>query len=323
MPAPLVASSGGNVLPIQGGQGGGVAPGQAGHGGRGPSQRNPASAGGELELALQESRQQLHRSNAEIQALRQKVGTYDDTFARMRKVFVPEERPQVVPKQQYHQALDSLLEWGLARERAGESAPVTIQIGSDLYNALIEQQDINEKLLQRVKALEEKQQVMADPRHQINQHAYANMEMFVQQGIDGIYGHGDHVQVQKQYQYKAISAQIVDEIKKLQKTQPEVWNQISRDREKQRRMVSWFVEQNMPPAARRMVEKQRIMEEPQNVDSLMEAFREAKEQYANDPATLRTLLPRIRAEINAKLMEDRRRGTQGSQRISHLYQQGA
>ena len=318
------ASSGGANLPTHGGG----APGrETGHGGRGGGQ--PAGGGGapgqlspEVQRILQEQAQALNLSRSEIAELRTALAKQDETVGRMRSVFSPvkaESNARKQRAQQYSQDLDQTLEWGVDRARQGADAPMTVKIGADFYQYAAEQSEREDQLMARIAKLEAQLAAAADPRTQINNLAFSQMDNFLTTALDGIYGPGQTYMKQKTYQFKALSAQICDEIKLLQKEKPEVWESIARDREKQKRMVNYFVEQNMPPAARQMVERQRIREEPQGLPQLVEALREARETYADNPTALRQIVPRIRHEIAAEIMQRQKAGQKTDARMGELF----
>ncbi len=317
---PSAASSGGGNLPATGGAPSNVAP-ITGHGGRGGGgQQQQLSP--EVQRILAETSQQLQLSRSEMTELKRELSTQHQTLGRIRDVFSPVRTALDLRRQktnQYGQMLDQVLEWGVDRERQGASAPMTVQLGSDFYTYAMEAAEREEKLLAKIEEMEKKLTQVMDPRQQINQIAYSQMDTFCQQALDMVYGPGPKFQTQKSYQFKAISAQIADEIKILMKDKPEIWDAISRDREKQRRMVTYFVEQNMPPAARNMIERQRVREEPQTLANLVEALREARETYANDPVALKSIVPKIRAEIAAEIMAKQKRGEAVDTRMGQMF----
>lgn len=329
-PAAPAAPSGGaapstpNLRSVPGTGGGIPGAGQSreatGHQPAGGAQQLPDSP--EFQSFVRSFQQRESQLKTELEQLRGKTSESDAVLTRLRDALNPGKKETVDPRVQRRQhaesRLDYMLQAALESERAGRPMPLTANLAADLYEYQIEQTEKEARLMTELTEMKQKLDQATNPNTMIDVQAFTTMDSQLQQAIGVVFGQGEEYAPQRQAQFRAVSQQIVSEIKDLQKAEPQTWDEIRRSPQKLQRMVNYFVEQNLPPRARQILQQEQIMREPQSIDNMLQAFREAHEAYRDDPRQLQRVVPEIRAQILAEMMNERR-GKRGRANISSMY----
>lgn len=273
-----------------------------------------------LAQALRQERDRGGNLQRELEGLRNRTGEQEAILGRLRTAFAPEQ-PRVDPRAERRanaeNQLDYYVQAALEAERAGKPMPLTANLAAQLFQWQIEQTEKEGQTAATLADLQAKLEAATNPNFQIDQRAYSVMDSQIMNAMSTIYGSGPEYQGQRAAQFKAVAAQVGTELKDLQKTDPGTWDEIRRDDRKIQRMVNYFVEQNLPPRARQILAQQQMENEPQTMEGLLGAFREAQTAYKDDPRQLARVTPQIRAEILAEMMASRRNN--GRPRISGMY----
>ena len=93
------------------------------------------------------------------------------------------------------------------------------------------------------------------------------------------------------------SQKIINEVQRIQRERPDIWQQIRKNPEYQKRLVMHHVEQIIPPKARELLRNEKIQNTPMSNQDLWQAFREAGEKYKDNPTMRQKIQTSIRQEI--------------------------
>jgi hypothetical protein len=283
--------------PVEGeGGGGGGAPATGGEGG-----------GEDLRAVVQQTQHELAertgRYEQEMGELRGKQSENQAFLERLRGAIAPEttQREPADPYQaqisEAEKQLDHYLQAAVDAERNGRPIPLTVNLAVHQFQSQIAAAKENQKLQKELRDLRAKADRATDPNAQIDTTAYSHMDTFVQNSLETIFGPEGQNDAQKTAQFKAITSQLADEIRDLKKEQPQTWDRIRRDPGKLKKMVNHFVEQNMPPKARQIIEQERLQREPMSVRELQTAFAQAAS--IEDPRERAN----VRAQIRQSILE--------------------
>lgn len=239
---------------------------------------------------------ELQRSQREIAALRDTSARTSKTLDGLRKVLGGEDDKPVDDGKtenirQWEGEIEEYLKVAIEAERRGKPIPVTINSAIRSLEGLIQKEREVIELRQKMGDLEKKVQRVSDPGVRTDEAAFTQMDGFIMNSLNTVFGAGDEYADQKRAQFRAIGQLVSEEIKHLQKDEPDVWDRIRRNPTDQRKMINHFVEQSIPPRARQMMEDDHIRRTPLTMRDLNQAWNEAKQ--IEDP--------RERSEVKAKL----------------------
>lgn len=280
----------------------------------GTTQQPSAAAQGaltpEVTEYLKTQGSELRAAQGLIASLRAQQEQTQGTLGKIKEVFAPSNAPAPDPiadKIASHEAkIDEALATAIQAERAGRPIPETIKAQIEAHQIAIDNLTERRENRTKVGELEQRVQQLSDPGNIIDQMAFSQMDNFIMNAMQTVYGNAPEYAVQRQSNFKSVASQMLDEVRRLKKEQPEIWDQIRRQPEKQRSMVNWFVEQNMPPKARLIMEQERLKNEPMSLDDYEQAHREAA--TIPDPVERAKIRTRIRQEMWAeKFTQNRRR----------------
>lgn len=267
-----------------------------------------ASQGGELNFEelfrstqqeLQQTKESLGR---QIHEVKSGAKQSSEELDRIRRAISGREEEPVDQYQAQIQALelemDQYLEAAIEAERKGSPIPLTVNSAiSNLKHQIRYVKDQQAWAAER-EEMKAKIKELSNPSARIDEAAYNNMDSLIQSSLQQIFGNDQET---IDVQFDAVSKHLIREIKDLRKNDPETWDRIRRDRNAQVKMVNHFVQKNIPPRARQLVEEDRIKRTPLSEGELLSAFREAKELYKKDPSTQnKNLLSEIRGTLLAQ-----------------------
>lgn len=251
---------------------------------------------GELGGALQQQGVALTEQQRELENLRNQSQQNQALIDGLRNVFNPQEQVDPVDEKIGHleSQLDYYLQQGLEAEKRGEPMPLTINLAvQGLQNDIAALQD-KKQTQSHIKKLENQIKALSDPNVKADTAAYQNLDSMIIDNVEKIYGSGEETRIQRGAQFNAIADQISREVQNIKQRQPQIWDQIRRSPDKQRKMVAYFVEQNLPPMVRQKMAQEKLMSTPMGEDELLQAFQEANQ--IEDPE--------LRNEIQTKIRRD-------------------
>jgi hypothetical protein len=174
-------------------------------------------------------------------------------------------------------------------EASGHKMPLTQKLAITSLRSLIKQKkkDIeNTKKFANIEA-RNNPEVMRDNK------AFEAMEVILNESVDKLFGEG--ADMQKQGMIASVAKQVNVEIGRLQKEDPSAWFKVRSNPAMQAKLINYFVEQNVPPKARQIIEEKRLQETPMSTGELWAAFREARDKMSKGP---------MRDEMMTKLRQD-------------------
>lgn len=273
---------------------------------------SPAAEGGApdfqsmLAAMQQESGARYQELDSRYNATSKELGSTKETLDRLRAALSPEtgggkgDPGGFESKISAAEAqLDQYLAAAVEAERQKRPIPLTTNLAVQFFQQQIEM--LKEKQTHQTELADMKRQLAAlsNPERQIDVTAYSNIDTQVHTALQQVYGDNDDYAAQRTHQFDAITKQIGSEIKELKKDDPDLWDRIRRDPKSQAKLVRHFVEKNIPPRARQILEEDHVKKTPMTTNELMEAFREAKEKI-KDPREREQITSRIRQELLAR-----------------------
>jgi len=292
-----------------------------------------ASGGGDTELdfkslfadtqsQLKETQDYSSRLSQDLENVKGEAGKSNAELARIKSAILNESTEAEDPVAQEIASLeaemDQYLQAGIDAERRNQPIPLTVSNAVRSLKHQIAYAQDRSKNQAELLALREQVKQLSNPRNVIDQTAYNNMDSHIQSAIQTIFGTDDESADVRSAQFDAVSRQVINEIKNVQKTDPDLWDRIRRDQKAQRNMVNHFVQKSIPPRARQIMDNERIRTTPLTTNELMNAFREAKELALKDPAAARHV-SEVRQELLARMMEKNMGGGSSQARINDLF----
>lgn len=223
---------------------------------------------------------------------------------RLRQAVVGEEKKSPSRKDELEGQLDHYLRAALEAERKGKPMPLTANLASQFFESQIRAEEEKAELQKRIDMLEKAAKRANDPRVQIDNAAYSDIDSLIENGVRAIYGVDDAYADQREHQFEAIARQIGNVIKQIRTEDPQTWNRLARNPGDRRKLVTHFIEKNIPPKARQVMEQERLRNTPLTVDDMMQAFGEAK--GIKDPKVKAQMTTSLRRDILAESFAQRR-----------------
>jgi hypothetical protein len=247
----------------------------------------------EQQAELESTKEHLGKTSKEFESLKGEHSKTSETIAKLKSAFVPEVEQSAFDKEMASLEAEEM-EWyeqALEAERKGKTMPLTIRNGlsnikyrRDFLTKMKAIEDEN-------KLLKEKVEKASDPRAATAQMVYDHLDSQIESHLTKIFGEGDETSPVRQAQFQAIANQIGAELKHQRETNPDVYNQIMKNKANQDKMVAYYVNKNIPPKARQLMEEDRIRKEPVPTSEVLAAYREAKQKgNTQEAAKLRTEL---------------------------------
>lgn len=272
----------------------------------------------ELRESLRRTEGRLGETANELARHRQESKKATDVLTNLQRVLGGEEKPkekQPSRRERADQMLDYFLRQHMEAERNGGGFPLTTTLASDVYEYIAESEGKWEKALQTIDRLNREVERLSNPMSRLTDGAYSNIDAQVIENLEKLYGRGDQNLDIKRAQYAAVGDVIAAEVQRMQKEHPDVWEEVLRSPKKQAALARHFVEKNLPPKARELIEHDQLMNTDMPVGELWAAFRQAGE--IQDPEARSKIREKIRQEIVAQQFGEARAGRGG--KISGMY----
>ncbi len=259
--------------------GGAPAPGSA------PSTSAPAG-GGEPSFDPKAALAEIRRANGATQKLqtafdshRQETSGDRELLQRLKSAISPEAKAPPSAIQSLEAKYDAFLDKAMELKSQGQRLPVTEQIAMDFYQSQIESLKTIEALKTQIADLKGGVDRANDPEAPVNNIAYTQMDTFLQQSIDNLYGTDPKQLPAKRRVYQAVTEQLSDELKGLQKSAPGQWDMLRRNPMKLQQVVNDVLRTIVPPKAMAMIEQEELENTPQTAGQLWATFREAQKLF--------------------------------------------
>ena len=260
------------------------------------SQGNEHTTGGEQAPSNAEYQEMLKSLGGEVESLKSErdsmakvmKGT-ENEVARIKRAVVGEPEHKRSPDDEDGDFANMFLDAALEDQKnGGKGLPLTTKLAMEM----VEMRKANRQLSDQIKKLTEGHGKLTDPEIQYDQQAFGAMDLQVQNTLQSVYG-----EIQP-HMFRAVTSAMADEIKNLKATKPQVWAEIRRNPEYQRRMSLHFVEKMVPPKARQIMTDEKERNTPMTRKELKQAMGEAN-QIANPEKRAQ-----VKEMIRQKLLED-------------------
>lgn len=260
------------------------------------SSSNVNSGGVEAAKEIAELKRNLSQVQSQYQQAESQSRETAETLSKIRQVFTPED---TAPVDKENQFLDYYLQQSLEAEKNGTPIPLTTNLAVKLVETRKQLEEVQAKLDQALKRVE----TIADPTVAADNAAYTAIDNMLESTLASIYGENEFTP----QKFQAVAGEIVAEVKRLQESEPAVWDKIRRSRQYQEQMVRYFVEKSVPQRARQIMRAEQVRNTPMGRNDLLQALREANE--IQDSKTRSRIKDKIRQEFLSETMaEPRRRG---------------
>lgn len=279
------------------------------------SESNPLNSGGEIDYKslfektsqeVESTKADLGRTRSEMEEIRSQSKQANSKFDRITKALTGGDDVQVDPLQssisELQNEIKEHLEIAAKSEREGKGMPVTINNAIKRIEFQIETLKENAALKAQMAEIAGKVKSLGDPSATIDNVAFSNMDSHIISALETMYGPSDQYTGTKAAQFQAVSRLIVDEIQDLKKNEPQVWDRIRRDKNAQTKMVNHFIEKQIPPRARQIMEDDKIKREPMSPQETLSAYREAVELAKSNPKAKKHIAP-LREQLLSQIAE--------------------
>ncbi len=264
----------------------------SGHSPGGDGGFDPSEAIREARQARQETsklRSSFDKTTKDFQQTR-------EVLDRVQKAFVPEEQSSAPdPVADLEEQMDYYLEQAMEAKARGQAIPLTTNLALRFFQSQIENHKTQQALMEQIKELKGGVNQANDPERSVNDFAYANMENFIQNSLDSLYGAGPEQTGVKRNVYQGVVNTLQADLKELQAKAPQIWDQVRRNPAKLQQIVQRAVQQIVPPRAMQMIQEENLQNTPMGEGELWAAFREADQ--IKDPGERMKIKRQIRQDI--------------------------
>lgn len=273
-----------------------------------------ASGGGDLNFQdlFESTQKELQSTKAESQQMQQRLKLVGDeskktgeTLERIKAALMGNQLQETEKSgveteiESLQQQMDYYIQQAIEAERKGSPIPLTANLAVQSLKHRIEYLQERETHKKEMAELKRQLREQGDPARGVDQIAYSNIDSHLSSVLATIYGPDEDTSVQRE----AISKLIVNELKDLQKTEPQAWDRIRRDQTAQKKLVNHFAEKIIPPKARQILQTDEIRRTPIGTPELINAWREAKELAAKGDPQAKQYAEQIRSQILQRMAE--------------------
>lgn len=203
-----------------------------------------------------------------------------ELLQRLRSALNPEAPKGVDPIEHIQGEYNAFLEQAMELKSRGQQIPMTTQLALNFYESQIENLKTNAALRKEIAELKGGVDRANHPDAPVNNIAYTQMDTFLQQSLDQLYGTDQKQTAVKRQMYNSVSETLAGELKRLQQSAPGEWDQLRRNPGKLQSKVNEVLRSIVPPKAMAMLEQEELEATPMSKGELWGAFNEAREQFA-------------------------------------------
>lgn len=258
---------------------------------------SPAAEGGDFDYKSEftRTRKDLDDTRAGMEGLTRKTQEQEKTLGKLREAFDPNAGEQGGdPIEAIDAEMDSIINAAYEADKAGRPIPMTAKAYLAALQTRKDHLEFQKEIREELKKIGGQAQQANDPQMTVNRQAYSNIDSFVQQGLDQIYGLDESYLGVKKEQFGSLTRQMSATVREMQAKNPGAWDRMRRDPQLQRQFVNQYLRQNLPPRAVEILERENLQNTPMSQQELFKAFDEAK--AIKDP--------KARAELRTKIRQD-------------------
>lgn len=263
---------------------------------------NGSGSGIDFEALFNEQKQATEKFAKELKSTKGDLNEGKATLEKLKKALSPDVDLPVDDMKSELARIEAeeneLYDAALKAEKAGK--PISLTVKNGLRTLALEKRYLTDmKAMKEENAkLKEKAEAAADPQQAQMSLAYSNIDTLIERNLETIYGEGDEYEDVKSAQVNSITKLISKELLKQQQENPKVFQRIMRDKQAQSKLVAHFVELNMPPRVRQMLQEDEIRRTPTSTSDLVTTFREARDK--GDKATAAKLRTQLFERLYSK-----------------------
>ena len=287
---------------VQGGQSGGYNGGAGVPEGAGAEGDSGGTDGFDYAEAFKSQQRELQSTREGFKGLKGEFEGYKretegdlELTRRLKDVFKPQEKQAPDPREQWMSEMDYYIAQGLEADKRGQKMPLTVNLAINHYKEKIANYEAMQRQEQTVAELRAQVAALSDPQMHINQRAYENLDTAVKQGLDQLYGVDPSTMPERRAIFNAVGSQLSPYINKLQKENPNAWDQLRRDPRALAELAQSVLRRHIPQKAQQMMAQQQLENTPMPMSELRQAFAEAKQ--IKDPAERERITSLIRQDI--------------------------
>lgn len=254
--------------------------------------KSPASEGGEPDLKelfsktsadLEETKSRHEETVEELKSVKTKAESSSAELDRIKRSIMGMDEAEKPVNESgdrlsaLKSELDQVAEMALEYERKGKPMPLTFNNTIRAIKAEMKFLERDSENSKEIKELKQQVKDLSNPGLLSDKIAYGNLDTYVMNGLDRIYGINEDSSDVKVAQFEAITNQIIKQIEKYKKDEPQVWDQIRRSQSNQQKLVNYFVQKNIPPKARQILEEDSVRKEPMSAREAIDTWKEARE----------------------------------------------
>lgn len=230
------------------------------------------------------TQEQLYALQEQISASQGENAQLKNTLDRMRSALVGDDGRQQSdePDMTWY---DDVLRVALEAEKAGRGIPITV----DLATRIKGQSEENRDLKRQVAMLAAQVNKVSNPETLHNLRAYENIDDHIHNSLEKLYG-----EVDPQFS-QFVSAKLSQDLKQIQKENPDAWAKIRGSDTLQQRLVNHAIQSAIPKQVRGQLEQDYYKNSPMTLDELAQAYAQADQEIKD---------PRIREEVKAKARQE-------------------
>lgn len=206
----------------------------------------------------------------------QRVEQSDRTINKLKEAFGGDRPDEVSAPEAHLRTLEAELDAALQRAYTDQRAPRTAALEVQLAQERYENAKRLYALEQKFDGANAKLGQVSHPEYVADQKAYDDLTTFVDRSLKQLYGDDPQLATVRSHQTKAISLQLVDEIKRFQAQDPKGWQEMRRDPNTLAQWTNNIIKQNIPPQARKIIEQEQLKNYEFSADELYQAHREAQ-----------------------------------------------
>lgn len=230
---------------------------------------------------IRRSRGQTTQLQTSFDNHRKEVAGDRELLQRLKSAFSPEAKSAPDPVAHLTGQMDTFLNQMMELKARGQELPMTQQIALDFYQSQLENLKTIDALKKQLGELKGGVDRANDPDAPANNMAYTQIDTFLQQSLDSLYGLDPKQTATKNRVHGTVLEALSSELKELQKSAPGQWDMLRRNPMKLQMLVNNALRSIVPPKAMQMIEQEELQNTPYDKGELWAAFNEARVLFKN------------------------------------------
>lgn len=233
----------------------------------------------QLDQKLGELREENTKLKSSFDNYRQETAADRELLKRLKSAFSPAEEKGKSRSEHLQGEFDQFLQRALELKARGQELPMTQQLAVNFYESQLESLKEIDALKAELAKVKGDTERANDPSAPVNNLAYTQMDTFLQQSLDQLYGNDQKAFASKKHMYNAVSSELAEHLKGMQRQAPGEWDQLRRSPGKMQSLVNDILRSIVPPKAMQLIEEQELKATPMTKGELWGAFREAQQLF--------------------------------------------